>query len=581
MASPTIVSVSPASGATGVPTNVSISVIFDQEVDTSRLKNGGIFLEGPDDSKTIGPSNIHKDPADTDEDSFLRSPGLMGIKPTSFTFDRVDGSGVSVPYYDYGDTGDAGAIYRTKVTITPDRPLAALTAYTVYIVGDEDLTDSYDFGLSTRSVYDTRMGGNLGNGEVVFYGGYVGAVRQQFLLEITTAGASGTAEYNWYTSTDATIRSARTSPSYRILKDGVKVQFRPGLTFEVGDTFSVWCDIPEYMDGVSKYSFTTSSYEAETVPVSSSTLSGTGTTTSSSSLSVSSTVPEDRQDFVAITTTGITITFSASVDSATITDSTVTITGHAADGSLTGTPVYTEIITKSLSVSDTVLTITLDADQLYLNNIVVVSLDETVADTDGNTLGVDTEFYFGTTLTPFYAGVRHVRLRLGAIGNYFPDETVSLAIWDASREVDAILAPSTILDTIAYNRARQQWVVCFAAWVLVSSSGSITGSVRKRLGDFDVSRSEGSGSAGLDDTLRDCVNHYQALIEGGGDFAGTLSAPQRVVKGDYNVDEPNYGRGWDMPTQPFPFVNNKVLYSGERRWHKTFLRRRMSTFRRY
>jgi len=573
MAGPTVVSVSPSSGATGVPTNVSISVTFDQEVDTYRLKNGGIFLEGPDESKTIGPSGIGNDPATTDEDEFLSSPGLKGIKPSTFEFLRVDGSGNEVNYYDYGDTGSAGVLYRTKVVITPDKPLAALTQYTVYIVGDEDITDDYNFGLTSRSVFDPQKGANTGNGEALFYGGYTGSLRQQFSVEITSAGASGTAEYEWWTSTDPLHKTARTSPSYRVLKDGVKVKFLDGLTYAVGDTFTVWCDVPEYMDGASKYSFTTSSYEAETIPASSTPLSGSGGTgTSTSSLSISSTTPEDRQPFVDTTLTTITVVFSAALDATTVTDSTVTVTGNAADGSTSGNPQYTETITKSLSVSSSTLTITLDADQLYDNNVVVVTLDSTISDTDDNTLGTDYEFFFSTAFAPFYAGVRHVRLRLGSLGNYFPDETIAFAIWDASREADAF-APSTIHDTTQYNRARTQFVVCFAAWVLSSSSGSISGSVRKRLGDFDVSRSEGSGSTGLDDTLKDCWEYYYGLLVGGGELARNFPAPQGVVKGDECLDEPNYGRLWDLPTQISPIVNNKVLYTGERRWYSTFVRK--------
>ena len=79
MAGPTIVTTSPSSGAVGVPTNVTISVTFDQEIDTYRLKNGGIFLEGPDESKAIGPFMIGQDPPETDEDAFLDSPALKGI----------------------------------------------------------------------------------------------------------------------------------------------------------------------------------------------------------------------------------------------------------------------------------------------------------------------------------------------------------------------------------------------------------------------------------------------------------------------------------------------------------------------
>jgi hypothetical protein len=581
MAGPTIVSTSPSSGAEGVPTNITISVIFDQEIDTYRLKNGGIFLEGPDESKSIGPGMLALSPPPTDEDEFLSSPGFKGIKETDFTFSRVDGSGNSVDYYDYGNTSGAGELYRTKVVLTPKRILQSLTDYTVYIVGDEDTTDEYDFGLSSRSVFDPLKGPNIGTGDVVFYGGYTGSSRQQFSVQITTAGAPGTAEYEWWTSTDSLHRTGTSSLGYRLLKEGVKIKFLEGQQYEVGDLFTVWCDVPEFMDGSYKFSFTTSSVEPETLPVASTLLSGitsSSSSTASSVLTLLESNPTDRDACVDSDLTQITATFSASLDASTITDSTVTVQGEVADGSKTGTYSYTETLTKSLSVSGATVTITVDPDEVFDNNVIIVTFDSTVASTEGATLASDTSFFFGTEYTPFYAGIRHVRLRLGSIGNSFPDETVALAIWDASLEANAF-APHilTITDQTGYNRARQQFVVCFAAWILISGSGAASGeSVRKRLGDFDVSRSPGSG-AGFDDDLKDCVDYYQAILERGGEV-GLVHKPLNVVKGDNDTDMPHSGRLWEIPE--VPIGNARVLYSGSRRWYKSHLSRLRSSMQR-
>jgi len=580
MAGPTIASTSPSSGAEGVPTNLTISVTFDQEVDTYRLKNGGIFLEGPDESKSIGPGVINLSPPQTEEDEFLSSPGFKGIKETDFTFSRVDGSGNSVDYYDYGDTSGAGEIYRTKVTLTPIRILEALTEYTVYIVGDEDTSDDYDFGLSSRSVFDPLKGANIGTGDVVFYGGYTGSHRQQFNVQITTAGAPGTAEYEWWTSTDSLHRTGTSSIGYRLLKDGVKVKFLEGQQYEVDDLFTVWCDVPVFMEGSYKFSFITSSSAPETLPVSSTVITGIDSSSSStvSALSLSESNPEDREAFVDSDITSITATFSAALDASTVTDSTVTIEGHAANGSKTGTPPYTETLTKSLSVSGTQVAITVDSDEIFDNNIIVVTFDSTVADTLGNSLGTDTSFFFGTEYNPFYAGIRHVRLRLGSLGNYFPDETVALAIWDASLEADAF-APHilTITETAGYERARQQFVVCFAAWILASSGGASSGeSVRKRLDNFDVSRSPGGGKS-LDDDLKDCISYYQMIMESGGE-TGLVHKPVNVVKGDNDTDMPHSGRLWEIPE--VPVGNARVLYSSSRRWYKTHLSKLRSSMQR-
>lgn len=568
MVAPAIVAVNPASGATSVPTNVSIYVIFNQEIDTYRLKNGGVFLEGPDESKSIGPGFLDLKPPMTDEDEFLSSPGLKGIKECTYQFLRVDGSGNTVNYYDYGETGDAGQIYRTKVVLTPKEPLASLTLYTIHIVGDEDLTDSYDFGLTTRSVFDPRKGPNSGNGEVDFYGGYTGDLRKQYFIEITTAGASGTARYEWWTSVDTTHRTGVSGPGYRLLEDGVRVRFLPGLNFAVGDTFSVWCDVPEYMDGSYVSAFTTSDYEATTVPASSTLTTGTGagTTSTAAEFTVLSTSPEDRTSFVSTSLTSMIVIFSASPLASTVTASTVTIEGHAVDGSVSGEPQYTETLTKTLSLSGATLTITLGASQLYNNNIVVVTLDDSISDSNGNTLGSDYSFFFSTNLTPFYGAPRLVRLRLGSVGNSIPEDTINLAIWDASRHLDVII-PTTISSSDSYSRAKLMYANCMAAWILLSSGGSLSsGSVRKRLADFDVSRSEGGVGKDLEKSLQDCINYNERVILAGGLYPPNLK-PRMGVKGDSNVDEAPYGRGWTVPSTPI--MNGSVLPTGSRRWRKT------------
>jgi len=576
MAAPTITSTVPVSGAVGVPVNSTIKVTFDQEIDTYRLANGGIILEGPDESKVLGPEAIDSDPPLTDEDEFLSSPGFKGIKDVDITFNRVDGDGNIVPYYDYGDSGAVGSLYNTQVVLTPKNPMAALTEYTVTVIGDVDTSDSYSFGLTNRSVFDPRKGANSGNGNVVFYGGFLGAAREQFTVEITTAGIAGTAEYEWWSDRDPVHRSNTSSLSYRLLRDGLKIRFVDGLNFEVGDTFSVWCDVPEYMEGMYDFSFTTSDQSPETLPVPSSLITGISdsgsTSTSTGTFSVSETDPEDRAYFVDPDLLAITVTFSAAVDASTVTDSTVTLKGYAVDEDPSGT--FTETLTKTLSVSGTVLTISLTTSEIYENNSVVITLDSTIADEDGTTLNGDYKFFYSTQLTPFYCGVRAVKLRLGSIGEAVPDETIALAILDASRYVAALATiPSSYTDVTVYNEARRQFTVCYAAWLIATSySGSGSGSSqRKRLSDFDVSNGgDPSGSAGLDDDLKDCWMYWMEMIKNGGNITG-LYKPVNVVKGDNDVDQPNFGRMWEVPC--VPISNNRALYSGSRRWVHTNFRR--------
>jgi hypothetical protein len=571
MAGPTIVETSPASGEEGVPTNTTISITFDQEVDTYRLKNGGIILEGPDESKSIGPGMLDLEPPQTDEDEFLASPGFKGIKDVDYAIYRVDGSGESVDYYDYGDTSGAGQLYRTKIVLTPKNLLQSLTEHTVYIIGDEDTSDDYDFGITTRSVFDPIKGPNIGTGDVIFYGGYTGSTRQQFSVSITNGGAAGTATYDWWTSTDPIHRTGTSSLGYRQLKEGLQIKFLDGQQYEVGDLFTVWCDVPEFMDGSYKFSFTTSSSAPEEIPVSSTLITGSSGTTTTSVLTVTETNPENRAYWVSPDLTSITVTFSASLNASTVTSSTVSVVGSMVDATRPTTTSYTEDLTTSLSVSAATLTIGLDADELYENNSIIVELDYSIADTNGNTLATDYSFFFSTELDPYYSGVRAVRLRLGSLGNSFPDETIALSIWEGSQEADAMAPYVTVISNQShYEWARRQFTTCYAAWVLATGGvGGAGDSVRKRLGDFDVSRSPGSGTS-LSDDLKSCIAYFQEIIMNGGE-SNPLHKLENVVKGDYSVDEPHFGRLWETPEAPYG--NARVLYSGGRRWYKTYLAR--------
>ena len=580
MAAPTIVSITPFSGATGVPKNIQIEIIFDSEVDTYRLKNGGLVLEGPDESKIIGPGLIASEPPLTDEDSLLASPGYKGLVDFDLTFERVDDSGTIVGYYDYGSGALPGYVYRLKAVIAPKEQLKALTEYTIYIIGDEDTTDAYDYGVSSRSVFDTLAdAGNTGNGIVSFDGGYTGAAARQYFVEITTAGDSGTARYKWWTSADPIEKVVTSSRGFRILSDGVYVKFTPGLTYEVGDVFSVWALPPTFMEGTTTASFTTSSIAPEEYPTPSSLVTGissvttsSSTTVSSSGFTVSSTVPEDRGTRAALDLTEITVTFTDDIDASTVSSDTVIVNTYPADESVDIGISATGELTTTLTVVDEVLTITLDADQLFSNNIVVVTLKSSLASEDAETLGDDYEFFFATILSPYYAGPRHVRLLLGSIGSSLPTETVDLAIWLASKEAMA-LVPTTVYDTSSFLHARNNFVACLAAsYILNGVQSSNTGSsVRKRLADLDVSR----GGNGLSQTLGridDCMKRYElAMLTGGDTGFGAGLKPQGVVKGDYSYDEPTFGRTWTSSSAPL--YNIKETWDNHRRYYGSFLKR--------
>jgi len=130
-----VVDYTPANGDVGVPLGSTITVTFDREMDTGRLKED-FFIEGPDTDQWIGPGLLElKDPSNIsqgDLDDFLKSPGYRGIVQGSFEFKVIDVNGNEVT------TGSAGA--RTKLIFTPAQPLYPMISYTAHIVETLDST---------------------------------------------------------------------------------------------------------------------------------------------------------------------------------------------------------------------------------------------------------------------------------------------------------------------------------------------------------------------------------------------------------------------------------------------------------
>jgi len=223
--------------------------------------------------------------------------------------------------------------------------------------------------------------------------------------------------------------------------------------------------------------------------------------------------------------------------------------------------------------------------QLYNNNVVFVKLYSTVAATDETTLGSDYEFYFTTTYNPLYSSVRRIRLDLGALIANVPDDTINLAIFQASLEAEALTFPTQEYPTSGLTGylafAQKQYVTCVAELTLlnaIQNAGSSGGGMAKRLADLQVSYDGGQ----LDDLLKRavaCRIKWEAALTSHGEIApGTSQRPSMVIKGIYDPDRPTVGREWqvsddDMDSQ-YPAANTDVQGYYNRRWKKSFSRNR-------
>lgn len=361
MTAPSIVSINPANGAEGVVLSDSIYVIFDQEVDTTTIQ---ILVEGADTDRWSGPDQARWDDPDTDaDDDVLATPGYKGILAGSLTFERVDENGDAVIYYDY--TGN-GSLWRTKAVFTPAEPLAASTTFRVWVVGDETTGDDIESGASTRTVFDTAKGANLGDGDVYFTGGYSGTVEEDiYTVQIQEAGSASDKvlfKY-WRASAPLVIRELYTSQRSQLLNDGVYVRFSGD--FEINDEFTVHVKTGTRMESTYTWTFTTGAGSIATVPSTtyqSTPVGGftdTVVSTSADAFRVLSVTPANRATNLDPDTIDyITIQFSDDIDEDTISNDTVEVWTEPVNGIFDDNDIeYTGELVRAYSVDGDTLTI--------------------------------------------------------------------------------------------------------------------------------------------------------------------------------------------------------------------------------
>jgi len=586
MAAPTIVEVHPVSSATGVVLSDTITVTFDQEVDIDSVS---IIVEGPDTDKWSGPDLALFDDLDTDsDDDILSTAGYKGIVQGEVTEIKVDAEGDTVSTYDY--TG-GGSNWYSKAVFTPDIPLASLTSYRVYVIGDESDNDNIMSGVSARTVFDTSKGTNLGTGDPTFGGMYTGTITDVYNARISSAGAVGTAKFVWWKDSDPLIvRELTTKQNSQLLSDGVSIQFTDS-TYVVNDTFEVVVKAPVRMASTYTWTFTSGAGSIETVPsasvVSIPITSPEGSTgTDASTFTISSMDPDNRDTNLAYASLNtITVTFSADPDATTITDSTVTVSMEPVNGD-PAVADTTELV-KALSLSGSVLTITIDASTpLDANRMVIVTLDETIADDDGNTLVDSNEeagyvFYFTTTYDPLYSQVRRIRLDLGSSISDIPDDTINLAIFEASLEANVLVFGTVIDNSEYFTFAKRQYVTCAAELILLQalSGGGTSNPSAKRLADLEVKWGTGTVSSSLTNNLQACKDKWKVVLNSSGAVTPESSIkPSMVIKGAYDPDRPNFGRTWDTyydgsSEAEVPAANSKSKYTNTRRWKNGYLPR--------
>jgi len=227
------------------------------------------------------------------------------------------------------------------------------------------------------------------------------------------------------------------------------------------------------------------------------------------------------------------------------------------------------------------------------NELIVVELDSSIQNLLATaTLSVDTPLAFSTTYNPLYASPDLVRLEIGTIIDYIPDDTLALMIHWSSQEADFI-TPSSKCSTKDFDFARTRYVMYDAALKSINLPGGAgsTNGAKKSLGDLSItggSSAKGIGitSGGVDietvKELRRLRDEWWRVVNAGGCIVpGQGLSPISGIKGKFDPDRRVSGRLWENPennSYPQPSVNTKRTRVGRQRARFGFSRNRRRGF---
>lgn len=555
-----VVQIYPQDQSTGLARNISVSALFDCEIDEDIISSGGFVIAttaknllavGP----VTGSYDFGSDP--------LNSTQFQGIVDGSFTFERIELDSLDEYTGDDDYTGD-GSLWRTKVSFTPSTPFDRATTYTVLISN----------GTSTRTIFSVAES-ITGTGGLRITGPYTGSTEETVVLTIVESGARGTARFSYHTTSHPDESSLIfTSRSKQELFDGVYVSFDSG-DYEVGDTFTFALKPQETLSDIYGWSFTTvDSYEAtppEDDPAQTLIDSILNGSTRVDGISYSPEFyvvdcdPENGEAFLQLDTDTITITFNTDIDSDTIDHTTVYLSVSAVDGSPDTETSVIDNDDVGLTVNGEKLTIYFGGSESLLeNNIISVVLSPSIQSTDGVSLA-EYEYYFVTMLDPLYNYPENVYLQIGSIiGMNFSEDIIFRFLYKYSKEAD-VLNFSSVDDTLTtkavlyWKYIRAEWVLCKTLYALLYNIYSAGTSKSKKLGDFAIEFDSARLLKAIDEA-KHCIDELTPQLK----FGGTVEGKNFIgaVPGAYDPDRAIIGRGITnaLDNGTYPWVDTDVYF---------------------
>lgn len=190
---------------------------------------------------------------------------------------------------------------------------------------------------------------------------------------------------------------------------------------------------------------------------------------------------------------------------------------------------------------------------LVENSMVRVTL-QNVLDTEDR---LDREYilFFAPVITPAYATIQVIRAYVGPFIDRVPDTTIAMLILEASITAQAI-SNSVIVNPALYQLALRKWVQCRVAYDLLFPTMVESVGKTKRLAEMMV---EWQGISPREkvlmyDKFLSCIEKWEEILKTGG--AGVR--PIMTIKGQYDPDRPETGRGWTKRPGAGPYANTIV-----------------------
>lgn len=201
-------------------------------------------------------------------------------------------------------------------------------------------------------------------------------------------------------------------------------------------------------------------------------------------------------------------------------------------------------------------------NQLFVNNLVEVTLSSGIMASDGSYLSEGYTFEFLTTTSPTYTSIRKVKLEAGGFISALPDLTLQMAILEASLEADQLDFTSqnsnASKNTALYEHARREWTTCKVALGLIDNL-TTHGLKSKTLGDLHVEYDTNAVFKTMQRII-DCLSKWEPQIMAGG-YAKEAQQPVGVIKGEYDIERPHTGRLWEPMdssySDPLPAANTE------------------------